>query len=121
MSNKRCQICDRELPIIKHNRQVYCDKSLRDCWKVAAKTQNRIYRQRKAQLRPKANTKILDVKIEKVVKKKIVEPKAIKVKKKIAKKVVKKVTKKKITPEVYKRRKEKTYDINPMFLVRGLK
>ena len=44
---KQCRICSRDLPIIVHNRQVYCDKSLRNCWKVAKQSSQRVIQQNK--------------------------------------------------------------------------
>lgn len=35
MAEKNCIICNRELPIIKHANQKYCDKTLRNCAKKA--------------------------------------------------------------------------------------
>ena len=66
---KQCRICNRDLPIIKHNRQVYCDKELRNCAQIAHRVKTNIQNQQRFIPVPKRCARCLETKTEQGMKK----------------------------------------------------
>lgn len=63
---KRCSICNRKLGPYATNNQLYCDKSIRNCYKVAKLASQRVIRQRIIlEQKPKKCKRCLKFKLEK--------------------------------------------------------
>ena len=67
--NKKCRICNRDLPIIRGSTQKYCDKELRNCAKVALVVKMNVKNQQKLMSKLKKYKRCLEVKTEQGIKK----------------------------------------------------